>query len=318
MWENILTKVLRKNYLMLNIVAFIAAFICYFSVYGFRKPFTSATFTGLSVFGIDYKIALIFAQVIGYALSKFWGIKFISELNPNKRGKWIIILILTSEISLIFFAIFPTPYNCFWMILNGFPLGFIWGLVFSYLEGRRTSEILGSGMSISFIISSGAVKSVGRSFLSRGISQWWMPAFVGCIFFLPLLISTLILESLPPPDEKDIAARSERVIMNRNDRINFFKKFWPGFILWILFYMLLTAFRDFRDNFAPELWVELGYENTPGSLTISELIVALVICIPIGLFMLIKKQIVTLIAYHIKNINLSAKRMILYLSSTKK
>ena len=47
------------------------------------------------------------------------------------------------------------------MFMNGLFLGMIWGLVFSYMEGRRVSEVLGAVLCASFIVSSGAVKSVG-------------------------------------------------------------------------------------------------------------------------------------------------------------
>ncbi len=62
-----------------------AAFGVYFCMYGFRKPFTVASFEELSYFGIDYKVLIIIAQVMGYFISKFLGIKFISELKPEKR-----------------------------------------------------------------------------------------------------------------------------------------------------------------------------------------------------------------------------------------
>ena len=298
-WENCLTRLLNKNYIVLNVVAFCAAFVCYFSMYGFRKPFTASTYKGLKLWGVNFKIMLVTAQAIGYTLSKFIGIKVISELNQARRGFWVIIFISMAELSLILFGATPAPYNIIWMFMNGLPLGMIWGLVFSYLEGRRTSEILGCGMAVSFIVSSGIVKSIGKALLNAGVSQWWMPAAVGAIFFTPLVLSTLVLESVPDPNEDDIASRTERVQMSGKDRTRFFLTFWPGLILWVLFMVLLTAYRDFRDNFAPELWEQWGYSEAPGIYSVSEIIVACVICIPIGLFMLIKKHLNTLIAYHI-------------------
>jgi len=253
----------------------------------------------MKLWGVNLKVMLVSAQVIGYTLSKFIGIKVISELNPNRRGFWIIVFILTAELSLVLFGLTPQPYNVIWMFVNGLPLGMIWGLVFSYLEGRRTSEILGCGMAISFIVSSGAVKSVGKEFLNKGINQFWMPSLVGVIFLVPLVLSTLVLESIPPPNEDDIKSRTERVAMDNKARLRFLKEFWPGITLWVLFMIALTAYRDFRDNFAPELWAAWGYEDTPSVYTVSEIVVACVICVPIGLFMLIKSHMWTLISYHI-------------------
>ena len=38
----------------------------------------------------------------------------------------------------------------------------------------------------------------------------------------------------------------------------------------MLAYVLLTAFRDFRDNFAAEIWTALGYGGEAGIFTASE------------------------------------------------
>ena len=66
-----------------SVYAMVASFSTYACMYAFRKPFTVATFEGLSWAGIDYKIVLITAQVLGYTASKFIGIKVVSELPPG-------------------------------------------------------------------------------------------------------------------------------------------------------------------------------------------------------------------------------------------
>jgi hypothetical protein len=62
-----------------------------------------------------------------------------------------------------FFAFMPKPYNVFFLFLNGLPLGTVWGVVFSFLEGRRFTELPGAGMASSFIASSDIVKATGRA-----------------------------------------------------------------------------------------------------------------------------------------------------------
>lgn len=61
--------------------ASLAAFGTYFCMYAFRKPFSVATFEGMVFFGINYKILLVIAQVLGYALSKFVGIQWFREFG---------------------------------------------------------------------------------------------------------------------------------------------------------------------------------------------------------------------------------------------
>ncbi len=261
--------------------AIFAAFGAYFCMYAFRKPLTVATFGGEASLGEDltYKSALVIAQVAGYALSKFLGIKIISELKSRSRAILFVSLILLAEAALLLFAVVPAPWNVALLLLNGLPLGMIWGIVFSYLEGRRTSEILGAGLSASFIVASGAVKSVGKwLMLEFGVSEFWMPAATGAVFLLPLLGFIFLLEQIPPPTPEDVALRSERAPMNKAERRALFRRFAPGLVLLITFYTLLTAYRDVRDNFAVEIWSALGFGDMPAIFTLSE--------IPIAVFVL--------------------------------
>ena len=111
---------------------------------------------------MPYKDALVIIQVLGYMLSKFYGIKFIAELKHIGRGKIIVLLVGISWISLFLFAIVPRPFNIVFLFTNGFPLGIIWGIVFSFVEGRKATDFIGASLAVSFIFSSGLVKSVAK------------------------------------------------------------------------------------------------------------------------------------------------------------
>ncbi|NJL14641.1 MAG: hypothetical protein HC913_17655, partial [Microscillaceae bacterium] len=198
-------------------------------------------------------------------------------------------LILFAELALLLFAFVPPPYNIVLLFLNGLPLGMVWGVVFSYLEGRRSSELLGAGLSASFIVSSGAVKTVGKLLMQElGITEFWMPFFTGLVFLLPFFFFVYLLERIPPPTAADIAARTERLPMNRAARLQLFRTFAFGLVMLIVFYMALTAYRDFRDNFAAEIWQALGYGDAPYIFTLSEIPIALAVLLLLGLLMLIR------------------------------
>ena len=147
---------------VVTITIALCAFGVYFCMYAFRKPFTAAGFEGMSFLGVSYKVWLVTAQVLGYMMSKFYGIKFISAMQPNRRAAMIVALIFIAWTSLLLFALIPAPYNIAMLFVNGVPLGVIWGLVFGYLEGRKTTEFMGVILSTSFIFSSGFTKSVGK------------------------------------------------------------------------------------------------------------------------------------------------------------
>ena len=86
-----------------TLYASIAAFGLYTCVYALRKTFAVATFEGQSVAGVDYKIWLITFQVAGYALSKFLGIKIISELKPGQRALGVLITSIIAAASWLLF-----------------------------------------------------------------------------------------------------------------------------------------------------------------------------------------------------------------------
>src|SRR5688500_2596837 len=143
------------------IYAVVMAFTTYFAMYSFRKPFAAAQFSGETVGFIDLKSALIISQLCGYALSKFLGVKVNSEMRPAQRAWALVILIVWAELALVLFAVVPPGGKVIALFLNGLPLGTVWGVVFSFLEGRRTSEILGAGLSCAYVVARGAVKAIG-------------------------------------------------------------------------------------------------------------------------------------------------------------
>lgn len=94
-----------------TLFAGLAGFSAYFSMYAFRKPFSAATFDDVAgwSFLLDYKVALVIAQVAGYALSKLIGVKVVSEISPSQRGLAIVVLIGVAWLSLILFPSFQPP-----------------------------------------------------------------------------------------------------------------------------------------------------------------------------------------------------------------
>jgi hypothetical protein len=267
----------------------LVAFMTYACMYGIRKPFTVAEFQGMAFWGIDYKALLIISQVIGYALSKFIGIKVISEMKRSSRALSIVFLTGIAEFALFLFSIVPAPYNIILIFVNGFPLGMIWGLVFSYLEGRKTTEILGTILSISFIVSSGFVKSVGKILITNfHLTDFQMPWITGLIFYVPLIILVWFLDKTPDPTREDELQRTRRIPMDREQRRKISGEFATGLVLLILAYIMLTIYRDLRDNFAVDIWKSAGIAGNSMIFTWSELPIAMVVFIVMISVMIIK------------------------------
>lgn len=291
----------RSNTIWFVLYASSAAFSTYFCMYAFRKPFAVASYEQAEfVAGIDFKSALIIAQVLGYALSKFVGIKVVSEMAANYRSVAILALVMAAQCSLVVFAVVPGNWKLAALFFNGLPLGIIWGLVFSYLEGRRTTEVLGAILSISFIVSSGVVKTVGKYLmLDVQIGEYWMPAATGAIFTVPLFVSVYFLSRIPPPTLNDQAKRQKREPMTSQDRIQLVSKYSVGLACMVVSYMLLTAMRDFSDNFAAEIWLELGYGDQPAIFSVVALYTSLVVLLLLSTIMWIQNNFRAFMVNHL-------------------
>jgi hypothetical protein len=281
----------QTNPAAFSVYAISAAFITYFAMYSFRKPFTAGMYEGLSLWGIDYKILAVTTQIVGYTLSKFVGIKLVAELRASTRIKSILVLIGIAWLALFCFALVPPPYNVVFLFLNGLPLGMIWGVVFSFLEGRRFTELLGAGMATSFIVSSGIVKATGRSLVvNHGISEFWMPFLTGMLYLPALFIGVAMLSAIPAPTASDEVTRTRRVPMDGAARLRFFSTFALGIFMTVSIYIALTIFRDVRDNFAVEIWSALGYDDKPHVLATAEIPIAAAVMIIISLMVLIRSN----------------------------
>ncbi|MDB5347612.1 MAG: hypothetical protein JWP89_5989 [Schlesneria sp.] len=254
--------------------AIAAAFGVYFCMYAFRRPFDAVTFTDVRFLNtsIDLKTACVISQLIGYLLSKYVGALVCAEVRAHHRARLLISLILISETGLLLFAVLPPDWKPLGMLVNGLPLGMVWGVVVRYLEGRRSSEVLLAGLSCSYIIAGAITRDIGRDLV---MTTWhvpavWMPVVTGGLFFVPLWLSIRMLDRLPPPGPDDVAQRAPRHRMEAGQRRAFLKRFHVGLFLLLTAYFFLTAFRDFRDHYSAELFASLRLSHERSIFTQTE------------------------------------------------
>lgn len=273
----------RSNALFIS-WAVIASFGTYFCMYAFRKPFSAGLYQGLELGDISYKAILIISQVAGYTLSKFAGIKVISELRHRSRIRLIILLILIAEAALLLFGLVPFPYNFIFLFVNGLPLGIVYGIVFSFLEGRRFTEMLALGLNISVVVASGILKTIYLELhgLFPAISEFSMPFFMGLLFLPLFLIFVWMLSVIPEPTAEDIQLRTERLPMTQQDKRAVMRQFGFPIVCLVIFYASMVVLRDFRDNFTIEIWNEIDSNWASSVLTKTEMITGITVLVIIG------------------------------------
>lgn len=289
-----------KKQISTSVTLAVVAFLTYTSVYAFRKPFTVATFNNLAFAGIKYQTLLIISQGLGYMLSKFFGIRFIAELNHRGRWKASAVLIGAAWLSLGVFALVPAPWGMLCLFVNGFMLGFMWGIVFSYVEGRVATDFIGAVMAVSFIFAGGFTRSVALWLRDYWfISEQWLAFATGFLFVVPLAGLIYLLEKTPAPNGNDIQERTERQPMTRLQRKQFMLRFGSGIIAVIIGYLFLTIMPDVRDNFMVNIFNELGYGSKPAIVTQTETTISLVILLVMGLLVFIRSNIRALQLVHV-------------------
>jgi hypothetical protein len=125
-----------------------------------------------------------------------------------------------------------------------------------------------------------------------------MPAATGLLFVPLLLLSVWGLSVLPPPSAEDEAARVRRAPMTGREVGEFLRDYGFGLTLLVIVYVFTTALRDFRDNFAAELWTALGYKNPAEVFTTTELVVAAVALFAMGIVVVVRNNVRALAVIH--------------------
>ncbi len=273
-----LSDFIARSSFNFTVFASVTAFFTYMCFYPFRRAYTAAMYEELVFWGVQFKILIITAQVLGFAVSKGLGIKFVSEMLPQKRSRNLLIMIVLSWTCYFFFALTPAPFNLVFIFLASLPLGMVYGTILGFLEGRKTTDLLVAVLTASFILGSGFAKSIGAWVMnSLHVSQFWMPFVAGAIMIIPFGVCTWLMGQIPPPTADDQAHRTERKPMQKADRKAFISEFAVSMTIFVISYVLLTTFREFRDNFTPEIWKLLGYGNNSSIFTQTETPIAIAV-----------------------------------------
>lgn len=142
----------------------LVTFLCYFSLYGLKKPFTAASYDEYEwLAGIQLKTALALSQLAGYIFAKFVGIKIVFEVDREgpARAFYLIGLAVMALVGWIIHALVPIQWKVIGVFLTGIPMGLVWGIAITYVEGRSGTDFIIAILSSAYIVASGVVKDVG-------------------------------------------------------------------------------------------------------------------------------------------------------------
>lgn len=140
------------------------------------------------------------------------------------------------------------------------------------------------GLAISLIVSSGFLKSIYFQVhaLFPLLSEFWLPATIGLLFLPVFLLFSWMLAVIPAPSDADKLLRSERLPMTSIDKKRVLRNYGWGIAGFVLIYVLLATMRDFRDNFAVEIWNEIQPGWDPNVFSKTESVAGLVVLLAVG------------------------------------
>lgn len=176
------------------------------------------------------------------------------------------------------------------MFFNGFSLGCMRGVIFSFIEGRRVTDILASLLGVSMVVSSGTAKSVGLYVMNHlHVSEFWMPALIGAVALPLLLLLGWALNRLPKPTQEDIAMKSERETLNGRQRRELFKSYMPFLSMLFVANIAIVVLRDIKEDFLVNIIDVSSY--SPWLFAQIDSIVTLIILGIFGLMVFVKDNL---------------------------
>ena len=191
---------------------------------------------------------------------------------------------------LLCFGLLSAPYNIAAMFLNGLSLGCMWGVIFSFIEGRRMTDILASLLGVSMVISSGTAKSAGLYVMNNlHVNEFWMPALIGAVALPLLALLGYALNRLPQPTEEDIAMKSERATLNGKQRWELFKNFMPFLMMLFVANIAIVVLRDIKEDFLVNI-IDVS-EYSPWLFAKIDSVVTLIILVVFGLMVFVKDNL---------------------------
>eukprot|EP00041_Stephanoeca_diplocostata_P033359 m.1100847 g.1100847 ORF g.1100847 m.1100847 type:complete len:1138 (-) comp24320_c0_seq2:2984-6397(-) len=209
------------------------------------------------LFQLNWKAAFVMSFGIGYTLGKITATFFFSTLRPWQRLRYMggiacAAFLCTSA----FYSLAPVEYEAALLLLGAMPLSALFGIVSQYLEGRMHTEVMVSMLAASLMLGGPISRALAVALDERGVDHKLVPMVLGLMFLPSTLVAMVILDTVPPPTALEAERRSERRPKTLREVWTFVREYFVGFVLIFLGYMMICAFRNYREYFATDIYAK--------------------------------------------------------------
>eukprot|EP00951_Prasinocladus_malaysianus_P001080 scaffold7634_cov51-Prasinocladus_malaysianus.AAC.2 len=240
---------------------------------------------------VPIETALGFFQLVGYAISKMLAVKIVPESIQHRVSVFLVLILACLELSMLLLAIIPLDYKILATFLAGLPAGLVWGFIVSYLEGRRTSDVMLVSLSISYIVSNSPIDAIGNALIGAGMQPIWVPAAIGALTAPIFLLCVWLLHQLPPPSNEDVAERLERTAMNHSQRLVFTQSWGLGLLAILGAQLMLVTYKEVRATAKLMIMTTpVNYGLDADSMAFLDLLVGLSVLIPISALVFVRSN----------------------------
>lgn len=145
-----------------------------------------------------------------------------------------------------------------------FVSSFLYGGIVTYLEGRRSTEILLASISASLVFAGTVSRASADVLLRMGCPARFMPLLLGAGAFLVAAFLLVLTARAPPPNRADVAARSARTPMSPRKQWEFVRDNLFGVVATIGIWACMAGLRSFRDFYTQKIF-SAALNGTPTS-----------------------------------------------------
>eukprot|EP00435_Cladocopium_sp_Y103_P023344 s762_g5.t1 len=201
----------------------VTASVCYAMSYFWRYPIFMLPphildAQALEIFGRQLSLQECFnmAFVVGFGAAKLPAMRLqTSAFFFQHRLSILLWMLFLSMILTGLAGLLPSHFlqvsAFFW---SCFVSSFLYGGIVTYLEGRRSTEILLASISASLVFAGTVSRASAAMLLRMGCPARFMPLLLGAGAFLVAAFLLVLTARAPPPNRADVAARSARTPMS--------------------------------------------------------------------------------------------------------
>ena len=217
---------------------------------------------------LDLQACFSLAFILGFAVGKVPALFVVTSrfFFRHRLAVLLALMILPMLVVcgglLVFVSVPPMQVVC--VFLSATFSTWIFGAMVTYLEGRRTTEIILAVLSATLIYAGNLSRGAASLLLQTALEPLAMPLVLGLVACLLACVLLYLTDRAPRPSAEDEAARCKRAPMSTTEQRKLLASYAVGLFSLLTAYALMTGLRSVRDLYSKQIFAAaLGVDTAP-------------------------------------------------------